>query len=202
MNTLIAEARLLRADAARELEARLVELRTALAAPPGPSRPWTLGNLIGALTALWKSAGRDQGRFDRFVTERLGLPRTKAWKWMAVARALPEHVAARLGPERAYALVVYARRTGLDAAMLAANDGPIDGRPLSETSLRELAAATTRARHAAPPTAAAKERRATVRAVTRRLATIGVPASAVQVGARGMRIVLAWPEAERIGRRR
>lgn len=143
---------------------------------------WELGKVLAELSERKSHLALGYDRFDAMVDERLGISKSVAMRLMAVAARLPRKEAVKLGQERAYALIVYASSTpaGEDPVALAKADAPIvGGRPLSQTSVRDLMAA----RHKRPKPL--KQR--AIEAEDRRLAT-AVKAQATRAGLRGVKV--------------
>ena len=101
----LAKGRRLRDARARILAAKLAQhigLRARLAHRVGATL-----NLLQR-ERLWGNLGHVS--FDAFVAS-VGLGRSQAWKWMAIADALSESRAAELGVEAAYVVARARRRT-------------------------------------------------------------------------------------------
>lgn len=162
---------------------------------------WQLGRVLLRLRDERAHVALGYDRFDAMVAERLGIATTTAFKLVAVAERLPRVEAARLGQEKAYALLAYAEAAPAEAspADLAREDAVIAGKPLSQVTVREIVAATAAARPKRPPTlaarAAATESRARAIAVAKRL---GVGRGAVTAEGDGVVIRLTRRQVARL----
>ncbi|MFO0747162.1 MAG: hypothetical protein U1F43_16085 [Myxococcota bacterium] len=165
---------------------------------------WELGRLLTTMRDEDVHAALGYERLDDMLDDRLGLARTAAWKLMAIAEQLPRDEAVKLGQEKAYAVVVYAKSTGApeDAATLAKTDAPIGGKPLSQATVRELVAAAAAARPKKPSSLVERVRasadRALLKDVRARLADVGVPKDAVTLVGDHVVITLNRRQAERV----
>ncbi len=165
---------------------------------------WELGRVLEAIRSeeLHRVLGYDN--LEVLAEEGLGLSKTVAWKLIAVAQGLPRTEAVKLGQERAYALVAYAKATGEgdDAVALVRRDVAIAGKRLSQTSVRELKAATAAARPKRPRTfaeaAQAKADRALLVTVRERLGAVGVPKRSVAFVGDAIVITLSRVHARRV----
>lgn len=122
---------------------------------------WEVGRVLVTIRdeALHRALGYDN--LEVLAAERLGLSKTVAWKLLSVAETLPRDEAVKLGQEKAYALIAYARAApDQDPTVLIQEDAAIAGKPLSEATVRDLEAATAAARPKRPLTlAAARQKR-------------------------------------------
>lgn len=82
-------------------------------------------------------------RFEELLEERGIMGRSQAYKLMAIARHIPRSDALSLGPEKAYAIVRYAKATAaLDVAPQILQEGIVVNRrrrPVADLSVREIA---------------------------------------------------------------
>ena len=164
---------------------------------------WEVGRVLVSIRdeSLHRALGYDN--LEVLARERLGLSKTVAWKLLSVAEVLPRDEAVKLGQEKAYALIAYARAApDQDPTVLIQEDAAIAGKPLSETTVRDLEAATAAARPKRPLTLAAarqkREDRELLLALRERLRSVGIPKSAVEVGSQGFVITLSRPHARRL----
>lgn len=165
---------------------------------------WELGRVLEEIRSeeLHRVLGFDN--LEVLTEQRLGISKTVAWKLIAVAQGLPRTEAVKLGQERAYALVVYAKATGEGdaAAELVRRDVAIGGKKLSQTSVRELKAATAAARPKRPRTfaeaAQAKADRVLLASVRERLVAVGVPKTTVAFVGDAIVVTLSRAHARRV----
>ncbi|MCC6621450.1 MAG: hypothetical protein IT385_09345 [Deltaproteobacteria bacterium] len=179
------------AEAERQAQATSAEeLLTRARAVQGSitSGFWELGRILVELSERRAHTALGYERFDAMITERLGISKSVATRLMVVAGRLPRKEAVKLGQERAYALIAYAAASpgGEDPVALARADAEIvDGRPLSQTSVRELMAARPKRPRSLSQRAAEASDRRLAAAVKRR---------ALAAGGRGARVEVVGDE--------
>lgn len=184
---------------AEELLAKALALRERI------SRDfWDLGRVLVLLRDEKMHVPLGYDRFDAMVDARLGLPRTLAWKLISVAEGLPRTDAARLGQERAYAVVALARiipEVESPTELLGRED-IIAGVPLAEASLRDLQSAVRAARPKVVSTLAkrqaARELKALLRTARDRLAPLGIPRARTAVAGEELVVRLPLDLAKRL----
>ncbi|MBL8787771.1 MAG: hypothetical protein JNJ59_22910 [Deltaproteobacteria bacterium] len=160
---------------------------------------WEIGRILATLRdgALYRVLGYD--RFEDLIEARFSFSRPVASRLMTVAGQLPKPEATKLGQERAYAVIAYARAASsaeeVDPVALVRSDAPIvPGKPLSATPVREIMAARR-------PRAASLEKRkgraedvALARGVKKRVSQGGLPRPEVEV--RKEKVVVTWTRAQ------
>lgn len=139
---------------------------------------------------LYKALGH--ATFGDLLSARDVFGSSQAYKLMAIARALPRRHALELGPEKAYALVRYAKATAkVDFASQLVEKGIVIGgktRPLAELTAAEIteeARRTSRNRRNAKHDPERHEAHETVNQAKARLAKRGIAVKAELFKARG-----------------
>ena len=117
---------------------------------------WELGRVLAAMRNEGVATALGFASLEALADARLGMKKSTLWKLVAVAEQLPRAEAVRLGVEKAYALVAYAKATPEDdsAAALAKGGATIDGKPLARVTVKELRGAGAAAKPKRPPTLA------------------------------------------------
>ena len=165
---------------------------------------WELGRLLQEMRdqSIHRAFGFE--RLEDLIDERLSIPRTLAWKLMAVAEHLPRLEAVKLGQEKAYALVAYTKaapKVG-DPAALAKADAKVGGKALSEASVRDLQSAIAAVRAKLPKSLAARKKerldRELLKTVRERLGAVGVPKAAIVMNAGKVVVNLTRKQAQRL----
>ena len=114
-------------------------------------------------TQSWRalSSASVRGDFKAFVTTQVTMPYSTASRLMTVADAYPKSIAVKLGVEKAFQLVRYARRTDTQAAALANADARLGSppTPVSELSAEDIEWLVTSLRMSDARTAAPKATR-------------------------------------------
>jgi len=160
---------------------------------------WEVGRLLATLRdgALYRVLGYE--RFEDLIEARFSFSRPVASRLMTVAAELPKPEATRLGQERAYAVIAYARAASTSKAidpveLVRSDQGIVPGKPLSATPVREILAA----RPAKPlPLVKRVERGAEAtleRAVRRRVVDAGLPKASVEI--RGTAVIVTWTRVQ------
>jgi len=186
------EAKVAESERAEDLLAKAQVLRERI------SRDfWDLGRVLVAMREEKVHVPLGFERFDAMVDARLGLPRTLVWKLISVAEGLPKTEAARLGQERAYAVIALARAIPeVDSPIeILQREDIVAGRPLAEASLRDLQSAVRAARpKVVKPLAkrqAERDLKALLRSMQERLSPLGIPRSRVAIA--GDELVVRLP---------